>query len=145
MIDMSVAIEQQLDVLEAEAELADAVADHRDRVDEPTVDHDMPFGRRDQVRGDVRSPDVIEIPDDAERRERAVHHPEGVLDPRFRESLGRLLQPGGGVLCRGSGRRKSSGQSDGKHRDRIRPHDRFPRLQEQLFTYILDRIRPSFP
>ena len=64
---------------------ADAVADHGDRVLEPAVDEDVPLGRRDQVRGDVRGADVIDVADHAEGRERPVHRPEGILDLPLRE------------------------------------------------------------
>src|SRR5207253_11491788 len=100
VIDVGMAVEQDLDVLEVEAELPHAVADQGDGRFEPAVEEDMALRRGDQERGDVRGADVGDIPDQPERLEWAVHRPEGVLDRLPRKGLDGLLElePASGLL-----------------------------------------------
>lgn len=70
MIDVRVADEQDFDVGEAEAQLLDALPDLRHRGCEITVDQDVSLRRSDQESGQVFTADVVNISDDAMRRER---------------------------------------------------------------------------
>ena len=72
VVEMGVAVEQNLDVIELESELDDVRLDLRRGLDEAAVDQDVTRRRGDQVGGDVGCADVVEILGDAERRDRLV-------------------------------------------------------------------------
>lgn len=72
MVEMGVTVEQDPDVADLEAELRDVGFDLRRGLDETAVDQNVPSGSRDQVGGDVRDADIVEISGDAERLDRLV-------------------------------------------------------------------------
>ena len=97
VIKMGVAGEHNLDVGGLEAELGDAVLDYVVHFIHPGVDQNVPLRRRDEVRRDVRSTDVVDTADDSERLDgRAVRTAE-LLVPLPGELRGPLL-------CRGDAR-----------------------------------------
>ncbi len=72
VVGVGLAVDEELDVLQLEAELPDAVADEGRGLHEAAVDHDVPRGRGDQERRDIARPDVIEVVRDPERLDRLV-------------------------------------------------------------------------
>ena len=75
MVEMSVTVEQVLDVAHVEPQAADIRHDLRCRLWETAVDQHVPPGRRDQVDAKVRRADVVDIADDIERRKRVIPMP----------------------------------------------------------------------
>ena len=73
MVEVSVAVEQDLDVFETEPELFDAGADQRHGLFESSVNQDVPFRSGQQERGDAAGTHVVEVAHDAEGLFRLVH------------------------------------------------------------------------
>ena len=144
MINVGMAVEQDPNVLESEAELAHTVADQGDRRLEAAVDEDVALRRRDQERGDVRGADVRDIADQPERLERAVHHPEGALDRPPRDSSGGLLERGAGVglLPPDGARRQVSDEDDGQRHNSLPWHHPGLGSHGDSSSHSLDRRFP---
>ena len=92
VIAVRVRREQDLDVVELEAELLDALPDLGDGLGKPGVDENVAGIGRDEVRRQIVGPDPIDVADQLERRERL--RPIGVLG-------------GGGAATRHNNRRKA--------------------------------------
>jgi hypothetical protein len=75
VIDVRVAVQQELDVLEPEPERPHALPDERNRLGEPAVEQEVPLRCGDQEQGDVRGPDIVDVPDHPEGLERVVYGP----------------------------------------------------------------------
>src|SRR5215469_8012682 len=67
MVEVRMAVQQNLYVLQLETELLDIGGDHRRRVNEPAIDDEMTFGRCNQVGGDVAGSHIIDVADDSDR------------------------------------------------------------------------------
>lgn len=65
MIVMGVAIEQDLDVCKAKAELLDVLLNLRDRFIEAAVEQDVTVRSGDQIRTNFRGTDVVHVADDS--------------------------------------------------------------------------------
>ncbi len=70
VVPMRVADEENLNVAELKSQFFDAVANQRDGGFETAVDEDVALRRGNQVGGEALAPDVVDISDDAIRRER---------------------------------------------------------------------------
>ena len=65
VIPVRVAAEDDLDVLEVEAQVLHRLAEVRDRILPVGVDQDVPLGRRDQKRREALGADVVEVSSDS--------------------------------------------------------------------------------
>ena len=97
VIGVSVRVQNDLDVGQPESELLNAVAHPRLGLGVSGVDEDVSLRRRDQKRPGVRGTDVVNVSDDAERRERFTRRAAGAF-----------------LCCRGRGRDTANRQD---HKD----------------------------
>src|SRR5258708_184313 len=72
VIEVCLAIEEDLDVLDIESQDPKIALDERNGLGEAAVEKDQSLFGADRVRGDLGRPDVIDVSGDAERRHRLV-------------------------------------------------------------------------
>ena len=72
MIEMSMAVDKNLNIRQLETKLSDILFDLRHCFEEPAVEKDVTLGSDNEKRSDVRRPNVVDISDDPIRLDRQV-------------------------------------------------------------------------
>lgn len=88
VVQMLVAAEQDFNVGHFEAEGLDVVFNLRRGFDEAPVQNDVARWRDNQVRGDVRRADVVDVADDVKRRNGSVHGAREIVRLRVGRNWG---------------------------------------------------------